>query len=544
VSKLGLYVRTIRYLRVSQLWYRLWLMLLHRLPDTTPGLDTYRVCVRPSFVRYPFRKPTTSMYLGGWVFCFLNETLYIGGEWELTTPSRLWRFNLHYFGFLLAMASSEDQVRLILDWIWRVKLGSPDAWHPYVISLRICNWIVTISECWSRISIDNQGYITRSLAQQLDYLNHHLEFDVLGNHLLENCKALIVGGVFLNQPEYWRKGYAILMSQLSEQILSDGGHYERSPAYHFIVLESVGMAYQALLEVMSTEELVSLERVLTRMCEFGVTMLWDGAFPLWNDSAFGIVADPEQVIRDISVLIGIPVPVAMTGVTIHEATGYVVYRSEPWSWCLDVGPGGPDFLMGHAHNDCLSFTLRVQEQDLVTDSGVYEYAAGEWRDYFRSTAAHNTVRVNGVEQSEIWSSFRVGRRAHIEAFFYKESESIVGAWHTGYAHMGVHVGRSIYFGRTNEIQVMDMFRSECEIELESYIHFAPGVLIIQDTPERYFLEFGQGRAVLMIDPRWSCVVKESWYSPQFGKKEQRLSVTLRGSVPAGITQLGYTIGSC
>ncbi len=539
-----LYFRTIRYLRVSQIWHRLRLLVLSKLPTMTPGIDTFSVGSSPTEIAYPFSRPRTLSYLGGWWFSFLNEAMDIGGDWAVSGPSRLWRFNLHYFGFLLSMTSKEDQLRLILDWIRRVPPGGKDAWHSYVISLRICNWIVTISDFLPDIPVAQRALICRSLAQQLRHLNDHLEWDVLGNHLLENCKSLIVGGVFLDRPEYWRQGYDILMGQLDEQILSDGGHYERSPMYHFIVLETVSMAYKALLVVKSDLELAALRAVLMRMCTFGRGMLFDGQFPLWNDSAYGIVEHPEQVLQDVSVLLGVESPESPVGVTIFEATGYVSYRADRWSWTVDMGPGGPDFLMGHAHNDCLGFTLRCNGHDIVTDSGVYEYQMGESRDYFRSTAAHNTLRVNGGEQSETWASFRVGRRAHIRDFFYDESTSVLEAWHTGYEHVGVRVGRQVCFAKPRVFQVRDLCRSDRDIDVESYIHFAPGVMVRRDTDTRYILEFEQGRCVLDIDPGWCCVVEESWYSPQFSKKEQRLSVTLSRCVVAGDTcSFGYAIGS-
>ena len=78
---------------------------------------------------------------------------------------------------------------------------------------------------------------------------------------------------------------------------------------------------------------------------------------------------------------------------------------------VDAGPVCPDYLPAHAHADMLNYELVIRGRRVIVDSGVYEYQAGAWRDYFRSTRAHNTVEINRENQSEVWSSFRVARRA-------------------------------------------------------------------------------------------------------------------------------------
>jgi hypothetical protein len=80
---------------------------------------------------------------------------------------------------------------------------------------------------------------------------------------------------------------------------------------------------------------------------------------------------------------------------------------------LDVGKPCPDHLPAHAHADLLSYELMVAGCRIVVDSGVYEYTAGPWRDYFRSTRAHNTVEVGGTDQSEGGTASRRGERAQM-----------------------------------------------------------------------------------------------------------------------------------
>jgi uncharacterized heparinase superfamily protein len=95
-----------------------------------------------------------------------------------------------------------------------------------------------------------------SLALQARYLAETVEYHLLGNHLLANAKALVFVGAFFEGGARRRAGSAsglrILASQLPEQVLDDGGHFERSPMYHSLILEDV-------------LDLVNLHRSLARL---------------------------------------------------------------------------------------------------------------------------------------------------------------------------------------------------------------------------------------------------------------------------------------
>ena len=79
--------------------------------------------------------------------------------------------------------------------------------------------------------------------------------------------------------------------------------------------------------------------------------------------------------------------------------------------CPSCGRVSPDYLPPHAHADTLAYELWIRDKPVITDSGVFEYTPGAWRDFFRWTRAHNTLVVDGYDQSEVWGSFRVARRA-------------------------------------------------------------------------------------------------------------------------------------
>jgi uncharacterized heparinase superfamily protein len=137
----------------------------------------------------------------------------------------------------------------------------------------------------------------RSLFVQAEWLSLHLETHLLANHFLENGAALVLaGGCFEGTTaERWRrKGLAILREQIPEQILPDGMHFERSPMYHSRMVYLFVLLAQTGDEEVRSLVLEPLARMLRAL-----RLLWhpDGRIALFNDSAWGIYNDPEELLR-------------------------------------------------------------------------------------------------------------------------------------------------------------------------------------------------------------------------------------------------------
>jgi len=104
----------------------------------------------------------------------------------------------------------------------------------------------------------------------------------------------------------------------------------------------------------------------------------------------------------------------------------------------DAGPLGYLAIAAHGHADALAFTLSVGGREILIDPGTYAYhTQKKWRDYFRGTAAHNTVTVDGENQSEIGGNFLWLRKAtaHCEVWeMGTEQDRFVGS-HDGYSRL-------------------------------------------------------------------------------------------------------------
>lgn len=306
---------------------------------------------------------------------------------------RLRLFHDHYGEDALRAARAGDAAgarAAITGWIDRHPPGRGDAWHPYPLSTRVGNWIAALA----LVPDASTESVRASLWRQLLHLERNVEHDVLGNHLIRNARALLLGGAAFGSARLLEHGEALLARELPEQILADGGHYERSPVYHLVVLRD-------LLEVDAAVPGIVPGDVLARMRRFAAALARpDGAPALFNDG--GLDLAPR-----------LDLPAADDGLTVFPETGYAVRRSGGLWLAFDCGSPSPPYLPAHAHADALSFQLWLDGRPVVVDPGTFTYEAGPERDWFRGTAAHSTVAVGG-DQFRLWGAFRSGPLPRVE----------------------------------------------------------------------------------------------------------------------------------
>lgn len=349
-------------------------------------------------------------------FVGVERDLFAAGDWNRGDWPKLWLYNAHYFDDLLADCAASRLAwhrGLMTRWIAENPPGKGNGWEPYPNSLRIVNWTK-----WALCGNALEDSTAHSLAVQVRYLRRRLEIHLLGNHLWANAKALVFAGAFFGGDEArrWReKGLALLDRELDEQVLADGGHFERSPMYHAVLLEDVldlvqlAAAYPALFE----------DSLVLRWREAAQRMLgWlrvmthpDGGIAFFNDATLGIAPSFDDL-ADHSGVLGFPLDQRpLRSIEAMQPSGYVRLSAGPAELIADVGEIGPDYLPGHAHADTLSFELSLHGHRLFVNGGTSTYEAGAERLRQRGTAAHNTVQLDDQDSSEVWSSFRVARRA-------------------------------------------------------------------------------------------------------------------------------------
>jgi uncharacterized heparinase superfamily protein len=408
-------------------------------------------------------------------FTFLGEERSLGSpaDWHQTDAARLWRFHLHYFEWAWALAKAPDHAWATTSFgdLWRswrasIEPAQIDAWSPYVASLRV--WVLCCVFDALVKGTDIEDDCLDQIGRHAGYVQSHLELDLGGNHLLKNVKALIGAGVFLRRPQLAVIGRRLLEAQLPIQVLADGGHFERSTAYHCQVLGDL-IDIQGLLAVADASPVAGLDDAIERMRRWlGAMVGDDGEVALCNDS----VPVGERRLRALA-----PAPPPRGPVTLLAASGYVVIRPDQHTQLvLDVGDPCPTDLPGHAHADCLSFELWVGGERWVLDTGTSTYEAGSRRLYERSTAAHNTVEVDGENQTEVWGVFRAARRARGTLEFVASDGGTVEvvASHDGYRRLpGSPVHRRRWRISPGQVEIIDTILGTGAHHVVSWLHVAP-----------------------------------------------------------------------
>jgi len=452
LSRAVLLARTAAHLRPSQALHRARLRVQRAGVATAPGLACRRLS-RPVPLRYGW--PTAAVpldaqviddqqlpdLLAAGVFRFLGDTRDLGTprDWQQDGADRLWRFHLHYFEWAWALHAHVDRqwaraafARLWWSWHGGTPFGRGDGWAPYVVSLR--SWALCgVHRSLVAGSELEEAYLA-SLVAHAGFARAHLELDVGGNHLVKNLKALIGLGVFLGDDRMLAGACGRLDRQLGVQVLPDGGHYERSPSYHCQVLGDLVDVVDLLDAAGVRRSDVLCEAIAAMRRWLGVMVMPDGDVPLFNDSCL--------VGRERVRLLG-PTARASASLVVLQPSGYAVARPAPGPGLhlvVDVGPPCPPDLPAHAHADCLSFELAIDGRRIIVNAGTSTYSPGARRAYERSTRAHNTVEVDGADQTEVWATFRAARLARpiLERAGDHGGVIEIAASHDGYGRLSGH----------------------------------------------------------------------------------------------------------
>lgn len=546
-------VRTVRHLRSSQLWWRTRYLVERKLPlFSASQLSTAprRVPLREEGVPWvaPFHRlgPTgnqaVELLLAG-DFHHLSRTVSLGRidpDWEHggKEAGRLWQITLHYHGWVYDLAEAAVQgderalplLQQYLEHWWAKcrlsKVGTDSLiWNSYAIATRLGWWIRALA-LFRRHGVElNPDFALRwnfSIQRQAQYLSHHLEWDLRANHLLRDAVGLAWAGRYLagRAADRWLKlATELAESQAAEQILPDGGHFERSPMYHLHVLEDFLTLYELVDHPTAKRQ---LHETCLKMAEFVHWMRHpDGSLPLLNDGAEGAACDPADMLRRMADE-GWAVPqTPPKGLKHFDHTGLIVWRDDPWTVFWDVGDVGPGYQPGHAHADTLTLECSYRGRRLIVDPGTYGYDRDERRRYDRSTAAHNTVCIDHTDSSEVWHIFRVGARAKPLGVDVIPRRAGFTAWatHSGYDRRSgsPRHARQLSVEERSTLRVVDQIQGQNQHHLEGGWLLAPwweaqpltnGWLVRHGTDAVQIWVESQYPVHLSIEPR-------AWH-PQYG----------------------------
>ncbi len=510
----ALYFRTARYLRWSQLLWRLWYSVERRAPGVframrgqsdVPEMETAK---RRGLPAEPFASDATGVRLfneirHGQLTCSNLALPFHSAhpDWRLGPQSqdRLPAVTLHYHRWLFELLrfaekshdpmrreANETAMHLLDDWIDQCGEYNETtrhlAWNSYAIATRIGWWVRILHLAETETSAWNslRSRMEQCLWRQCEHLHQHIEWDLRANHLFRDAVGLAWGANFFSgaQSERWRRtATRIALSQIDEQVLPDGCHFERSPMYHLEWMHDLATLANLLGDDNRLVEKASW--TLEKMKDAVNWMIHpDGTTIQWND---GRRCKPADECGEWKESLGTDSYESRRGGRWLGHSGWAVWRGDPFHVFFDVGSVGPSCQPGHAHAGALAVECSFQGQRLFVDPGNLNYDQTQHRKHERSTAAHNTVACNRANSSEVWHVFRVGRRAQVantRVFTDNETMRAV-AEHDGFSHQAdqpLHQ-RQVEVGHGTNLSIRDLVRCRNERPSSEVHHVEGGWLL-------------------------------------------------------------------
>ena len=487
------------------------------------------------------------------------------------------------------------------------------AWRANMnVSIRAANIVMALDLLgWDSLKDDLRSIFIQSLADHASFIASNFEFPESNfhpNHFIANLAGLLVTAVCLEKLKFtgaaaWKD---LALSHLAKEIISqsfpEGTNYECATAYHGLVLEMLSgcLAYAWRQEAKSAEILfpVWLQKIMgAEICErlkksfFAYKNLVqpDGLIPLIGDNDSGrfwylegaflngrdyrflsllgsaLFTDPvlmvsafnQQHVEYVETLLGKsfslkPQP-GQKSRSFPEA-GYQVMRGGDEHYLLiNCGPIGTNGKGGHAHNDKLAFTLQLYGLDIFVDPGIYVYTASRYyRNYYRSTRAHNTVMMGDLEQNRWlenspWWGVHDDTRCELLRWEPGDKADVFSGIHHGYERFtgGAAHRRTITWDKPGRrLIIIDEFPGATEktpnVSCGFLLH--PEVLITDISGTKIVL--CRGKITVTMDAgegRWE--TEPGYYSPNYGIKLATRRVLLVGkAMRISKTIIAYNLG--
>jgi len=482
----------------------------------------------------------------------------------------------------------ERMLYVIADWIKRNPFLKGVNWvDPLESSLRLFSWtwIYYLIKDSQNFDKDFETIFLRSVYLHTRFIEANLSrYSSANNHLIGEAGCLFMVGLLFPMLRGAERmveiGRSILEREIKKQVYPDGVSKEQSSWYHMFILE---IYLVAILIGEKNGIFFSNEtyRRVERMCEFLAHISDEkGSIPNIGDRddgyafRFGIfqgeISNAFSILNIASILFKRPDfkkvddidektvfllgrngydifyslkkgSVNGFGSVAFKDGGYYIMKDGSIRLIFDCGELGYNSLAAHGHSDALSFILDVEDKQIFIDPGTYLYNSGDhWRDYFRSTRAHNTLEIDNLDQSEMKGPFLWGYKAHSFLKSWETNdryESICG-YHTGYKRLKdpvVHEREIILDKDIKGIFLKDTLHAKKRHAVSIYYHIHPDCYVKLVGENLIEIRNGDMYVYMKIDPCLNVNIFNAseiplcgWYSERFGVKRGAWTIRAEG----------------
>ena len=515
--------------------------------DLGPTIDWNRDC--RSGRRAPLR-------FGRWVD---YRDFSLAGDCKL-----VWEPNRHHHLVVLARAyrasGEERYARAVLEqlesWLEACPFGRGMNWRSTLeLGIRLINWV------WALDLIRETGLPDGPLRSRILESVHQHVWEIaarysLGssanNHLVGEAAGVFIATAYFEglDPDGRRHedSREILVREILRQSHEDGGTREQATGYQVFVLQFY-LVVDAVAQAIGKPMPASFVSRLEQMLDFVHALAEAGPLPAFGDADDGRVLDlgdhgavwqswlgvgavrfgradfakaADGAVETTRWLLGRGAPERLEALERQAAGAPLASRDFPGSGLyllqsgaraegdgvsvvFDCGELGFGSIAAHGHADALSFTLRAFGDDVLVDSGTYDYFSyPEWRRYFRSTRAHNTAEIDALDQSSSEGPFLWGQRARSRCLAWepRADGGRVSGEHDGYrrlANPAVHRRTLDLGGTPPTLVIIDEVLAPAPHDVSFFFHAAETADVAPLGERCFDIRVGRGVARLTLD---------------------------------------------
>lgn len=452
------------------------------------------------------------------------------------------------------------------SWIRACPLGTGMHWRsPLEVAIRAINWtwLIALAEPSGLIAGATRSRLLHALDCHVweisrkysrgSSANNHRIGEAAGVFIATSCVPGLARAAAHRQASR-----EILAEEILTQNHADGGNREQAFGYHLFVLQFLLLARVVAARTGQVMPAPFDDR-LCQMVEFAAALTDAGPAPMYGDSDDGYVVDlggrdaggRELVAVGRALLGGQPAiqddveplrwlfgpasaeeriadrppdPPQLESRAFPDTGLYLLQwgrrgEADSASASLDCGELGFGAIAAHGHADALSITLRAFGEDVFVDPGTYDYFRfPAWRDYFRSTRAHNTIGIDAADQSAMLGPFMWGERATGRCLDWRSDGPLarVVAEHDGYMRLAdpVKHRRELEMdSRARTFTITDTLEMAGEHHVRLCFHVSEHAHVSRSGPSQFVVAVAGGTATLNLDSQLTAIMREGGDDP-------------------------------